>query len=236
MDGGANLISCQNVTNNPLDFCCDSTTTSGECCTTGVGRFQIPNNEDVLVLGSAGALVSTYISTFAVTSTISATPTSQISSSTTFITSSTTAGTPVFGQASISTASSKINLSPQEATPTPTSAFKTQNSGPSSGAKIGIGIGTAAFAFVVFGGGLAYYFVRKQRTIKRPEANATMAYNTSNRAELIGDHASSNRSGRNELVGSHARSIRNSGNEQSATREAGELESQPLEHLGAIFF
>ena len=38
--GGTDIISCANVTNSNLDFCCDHTT---DCCDTGVGRFRLPD-------------------------------------------------------------------------------------------------------------------------------------------------------------------------------------------------
>ena len=54
--GGANVISCENVTKSDADFCCNY---SHGCCDSGFGRFQVQLNSDVLTLGSNGAPIST---------------------------------------------------------------------------------------------------------------------------------------------------------------------------------
>ena len=50
-DGGTDLISCQNVTGNDRDFCCDHT---NNCCDTGVGRFRLDSaGKPVKTIGPA---------------------------------------------------------------------------------------------------------------------------------------------------------------------------------------
>ena len=57
LTGGINVISCENVTESNLDFCCDHT---DGCCDSGIGRFQVSSNVDIATIGPSGATISTF--------------------------------------------------------------------------------------------------------------------------------------------------------------------------------
>ncbi|KAI4266161.1 MAG: hypothetical protein LQ337_008879 [Flavoplaca oasis] len=50
--GGTDLIPCENVTSNPLDFCCDHT---AFCCDSGAGRFRFDSGEPTRTISSAAS-------------------------------------------------------------------------------------------------------------------------------------------------------------------------------------
>lgn len=76
--GGTDLISCQNVTHNALDYCCDHTT---DCCGTGVGRFQLSGTGVAYTtIGSSASTATQHLS--ATTSSVETTTSSSQTSST----------------------------------------------------------------------------------------------------------------------------------------------------------
>jgi len=150
--GGTNLISCQNVTSSDLDFCCDHT---NGCCDSGIARFQVADNVDVITLGASGALSSvvdpTSSSASSQTTPAAASTTSTKESST--ITSSTTT-------APIAATSSSSSL------PTISSGFVA--SGLSGGAKAGIGIGCgiAGLGLII---GVVYFLLMRRKKSRAAE-------------------------------------------------------------------
>ncbi|KAK0671468.1 hypothetical protein QBC41DRAFT_270533 [Cercophora samala] len=86
--GGANLISCSNVTDKDTSFCCEKTET-GKCCDDGIGRFDVmPPRPVTLALWDSSEGVYTPVaqvlqsSSTSTTTTSATTPTTESSSTT----------------------------------------------------------------------------------------------------------------------------------------------------------
>lgn len=141
--GGTDLISCQNVTNSPADYCCDHT---NGCCDSGVGRFQI--------LPSSAVTSAVWIS--------SATAFSDLSRSTG---TSTETGT----RSRTHTTFPATKTAAASSTNTPQSS----SGGLSTGAQAGIGVGAAVGALLVLGAIGFFFWRRRQSSRKyKPTAQS----------------------------------------------------------------
>ncbi|KAK4174209.1 hypothetical protein QBC36DRAFT_45202 [Triangularia setosa] len=152
-NGGANLISCSNVTNKDTSYCCEKTET-GTCCDGGIGRFEVmPPKPVTLALwdSSEGVYtpvtqVSTSISTS--TTTTSSTPSSEPSASKTTDTisaketGSSSSGGPSGGSTG-DTREGSTGGSGEEAAPSSSSG------GLPVAAQAGIGVGVAAIVVLL---------------------------------------------------------------------------------------
>lgn len=149
--GGNNVISCQNVTESDHDFCCDH---EAFCCDSGIGRFRVPFNEEVVTLGAEGATVTTH----GMTSTRAATTTTSTSSS---------SGS--FPPSSITTSSTV----PTD-TPAPNSGVPVTPGSPglTTGAIAGIGAACGVLVLGLIAAAVGFYVVRRRRN-KRKELKAT---------------------------------------------------------------
>ena len=165
--GGTNLISCTNVTNNPLDFCCDHT---NDCCETGVGRTRLAED---------GLKAFTTIASSASTATrhpSSATFRSSTSTSSTASASSTV-------RPAAATTPSALALPTAQSTPS--SSQSRASSGVSVGAAVGIGIGSACGA----AGLLAIYLLWRRRKSRSASGSQEKMFHQSprNPQELPGE-------------------------------------------------
>lgn len=152
--GGTNLISCQNVTNSDLDFCCDHT---DGCCDSGIGRFQVPSNTDIITLGTSGATISTSAPATSSSTTSSSSPSS-------------IPKTP--SSSSISGTSSTVPN-----TTTPTATHTSPSSALSTGAGVGIGVGCGITGLALISG-LIYFCLRRRKLSIEPTPvqNLDMSY------------------------------------------------------------
>ena len=152
--GGTILISCQNVTNSDLDFCCDHT---DGCCDSGIGRFRVPSNTDIVTLGTYGATISTSAPATSSSATSSSSP-SSISK------------TPNFS--SISGTSSTV---PNTTTSTATNT--SSSPGLSTGARAGIGVSCGITGLTLISG-LIYFCLRRRKLPIEPTLvqNLDMSY------------------------------------------------------------
>jgi len=141
--GGTNLISCQNVTSSNLDFCCDHT---NGCCDSGIARFQVADNVDVITLGASGALSS-------VVDSMSSSQTKTAAASTTSTKESSTATSSTTTALTVTTSSSAL----------PTTSLGPMALGLSRGAQAGIGIGCGIVGLVSIIGGVYVLLMRKKK-------------------------------------------------------------------------
>ncbi|KAI4218993.1 MAG: hypothetical protein LQ349_008492 [Xanthoria aureola] len=146
--GGNDLIPCENVTSNPLDFCCDG---NSLCCDGGGGRFRLDSvGEPFRTLSSAA---------------ISATRQPKSSTSSTKVASipATTSTSATSIPAVPTNPASTSVSSPPPLIPDPPSA---STDGLSTGAKAAIGIG-AAFGSTIILAAMLWLWWRRKRSSTR---------------------------------------------------------------------
>ncbi|OCK76032.1 hypothetical protein K432DRAFT_361103 [Lepidopterella palustris CBS 459.81] len=153
--GGTNLISCQNVTNNDRDFCCDH---SNGCCDSGIGRFRLTVEEIVVAtIASGGASQLTTLTT-SISSASSSTLASGETTSTISITPSSSIPNPA------STPASPAASSSSSATATSSSSNKNTNA-----VKIGAGVGVPVLIIALSLSCYLIYAWRRKRKTKNVE-------------------------------------------------------------------
>ncbi|CAL8582515.1 hypothetical protein XPA_008172 [Xanthoria parietina] len=143
--GGNDLIPCENVTSNPLDFCCDG---NSLCCDGGGGRFRLDSvGEPFRTLSSAAISVTRQ-------------PKSSTSSSTKVASIPTTTSTSATSIPAVPTNPASTSVSsPPPLTPDPPSASPEL----STGAKAAIGIG-AAFGSTILLAAILWLWWRRKRS------------------------------------------------------------------------
>lgn len=143
--GGTDLISCQNVTNNALDYCCDHT---NNCCNTGVGRFRLSGTGiPFATIASSASTATRHLSTSA-----SSLPTT----------------TALLAASSPSTSS--VAVSPTQTTASLPSATSSPSAGLGTSAKVGIAVGVSAGVVIIAVLSLCLWWrLRTRRALPRRE-------------------------------------------------------------------
>ncbi len=139
--GGTDLISCQNVTNNALYYCCDHT---NNCCNGGVGRFQ---------LSGTGIPFTTIASS-------ASTATRHLSTSASSLPTTTAASSP---------SSSLVADSPTQTTASLPSATSSPSAGLGTSAKIGIAVGVSAGVVIIAVLSLSLWWSLRTRALPKRE-------------------------------------------------------------------
>ncbi|KAI0468270.1 hypothetical protein F4859DRAFT_491027 [Xylaria cf. heliscus] len=144
--GGEDLIPCTNVTKDNVSYCCDGAIDN--CCNSGDGRFQVlPYPTSAIATWNAAATQFKLLPGVSISSSTSSSSTVSSSTTTTTLPSSTTSSAPTTPPPSSSSAAPDTS---------------TGNSGLSTGAQAGIGVGVAGG--VVLAALLGYLFWRVQKT------------------------------------------------------------------------
>ncbi|KAK4197162.1 hypothetical protein QBC40DRAFT_107950 [Triangularia verruculosa] len=135
--GGANLISCSNVTNKDTSYCCEKTE-KANCCDSGVGRLELqPPQPITLALWDGSNRVYTAVSQV-----------STSSSTSTSTTLSTSSSDPTTSTTSSAVSAKETGPGSSDAEEGPTRAPEQASSSSSGGlpvaAQAGIGVGVAA--------------------------------------------------------------------------------------------
>lgn len=204
--GGTNLISCQNVTSNNQDFCCDH---SNGCCDSGIGRFRIGVEATIVAtLGSNGA---------SVTLLQSATLTSSI----------------ISGQSSAATTSSATSTSASLATATslatlPSAAASPSNNNTAIGVGVGVGVGVFVLLVLVLGGFCLFRIRSKKRAVTEHPPKSAAYMNDTNEAN--GYHQPHNLGAEgDESAGEHGEQMRSELAETGIPRAELDDMSRPVE-------
>ncbi|KAK4178914.1 hypothetical protein QBC36DRAFT_90998 [Triangularia setosa] len=162
--GGANLVSCSNVTNKDTFFCCEKTE-KADCCDRGVGRFELqpPQPMTLALWNSSEGLytrlgqVSTSSSTSTILTTSASTPFSELDTSTT----TSAASAKETGSRSSDT---------EEGSSTRPERESTSPGGLPIAAQAGIGVGAAAILILL---ALSAWLLWKHNKNKQALATAT---------------------------------------------------------------
>ncbi|KAI4104119.1 MAG: hypothetical protein LQ339_003972 [Xanthoria mediterranea] len=196
--GGNDLIPCENVTSNPLDFCCDG---NSLCCDGGGGRFRLDSVGEPFRTLSSAAISATRQPKSSTSSKKVASIPATTSTSATSIPAVTT-----------NPASTSVS-SPPPLTPDPPSASP---DGLSTGAKAAIGIG-AAFGSTILLAAVLWLWWRKKRSSTRtvqtlpqddgPNNNSTPNDMHQQQPPATAQNGSYYGSGLYELSGEHHREL-----------------------------
>ncbi|KAL8889729.1 MAG: hypothetical protein Q9215_003026 [Flavoplaca cf. flavocitrina] len=147
--GGNDLIPCENVTSNPLDFCCDGVAL---CCDGGGGRFRLDSTGDPFRTLSSAAITATRLPS---TSTSSRSTSSRSTSSRSATSISTSSASPIPTSSPVSPPAVRPPLTPEPP------------AGLSTGAKVAIGIGAAFGTVILLFAAIVWFWWRRKRSNKR---------------------------------------------------------------------